>query len=106
MSSSDLRKYVNSSHDGDEDFIVQCWAEATELVRRYVRGVEHFEFMHSEVFQRAVLEVGAELFHRRNAPGGITQFATIDGTAPVRMARDPMVGAYPILDPFLPGAIA
>lgn len=54
--------------------------------------------------ERAKLEAGSELFHRRQAPNGIAQFAAQDG-APVRVARDPMVGAYPILKPFLGAGI-
>jgi hypothetical protein len=55
---------------------------------------------------RAILECGSELFYRRNAPSGITQFATPDGQSAVRVARDPMVGAYPILAPYMAAGFA
>ena len=103
MSTADLlRAYVNSTAASDEPFLDSCWKEAGDLVARYIgyHSVPH------SVVQRARLEVAAELFHRRNAPGGITQFAAVDGAAPVRMARDPLVAAYPILDRFLPAGLA
>lgn len=102
MTATDLRAYVNSTQASDEGFISDCWDEATELVAAYVGE----NVVPSATLKRATLEVGAELFHRKSAPGGITQFATIDGPAPVRMARDPMAGAYPILNRFLPGGVA
>jgi len=52
------------------------------------------------VLERAYLEVGSELFHRRSAPNGVMQFTTLDGSA-IRVARDPMVGAYPLLKRFV-----
>lgn len=101
MSGSDLNEYVGASpeHWGLAD---ECWSTASALVARYVGSVQIPE----AVRKRATLEVGAELFHRRNAPGGITQFATLGDASPVRMARNPMVAAYPLLDPFLPTGLA
>ena len=58
------------------------------------------------VLRRAILEVGSELFHRRQAPNGFPQFATPDGGQAQRIARDPMVAARPILAPFLPMGFA
>jgi len=55
---------------------------------------------------RARIECGSELFHRRSAPNGIAQFATLDGGSAVRVARDPMIAAYPILTPWVGQGIA
>lgn len=101
MSIDLLRGYVNAT--GDDEFLAACWAEAEALVVRYIGASA---LPPERIVTRATLEVGAELFHRRQAPGGITQFATVDGPSPVRLARDPMLAAYPILDPFLPGGFA
>ena len=98
----DLATYVGEN--GDTQFVARCLAQGDALVEQYVGA--NFSRVPQAAYDRAVLEVGAELFHRRQAPGGITQFATMDGAAPVRMARDPMVAAYPILDPFLPAGLA
>ncbi|NTW39350.1 MAG: hypothetical protein HGA44_05575 [Cellulomonadaceae bacterium] len=97
-----LATYVD--HTGvltDADpFVVQCWAEAGALVGAYVGTAT----LPQAVLHRARLEVGSELFHRRQAPNGVAQFAALDG-APVRVARDPMVGAYPILNRYVIGGI-
>lgn len=95
-----LARYVGSSR---HDFMETCWAEGASMVDGYIGS--YAQRVPAAVRERAILEVGAELFHRRQAPGGITQFAA-EGGAPVRMARDPMLGAYPLLNRFLPGGFA
>lgn len=77
-------------------------AQADELVMRFVGQAT----VPSAILDRAVLEVGSELFHRRQAPSGIAQFATAEGQSPIRVARDPMIAAYPILQPFTGVSIA
>ena len=91
MAWTDLKAYVNTS-SSDEDFVAQCWDEAKALVDAFIGDAE----VPVAATERAYLEVGSELFHRRQAPNGVAQFTTIDGSA-IRVARDPMVGAYPIL---------
>lgn len=105
MTAADLEIYVGAPGDA---FVATCWEEAVELVNQYV-GIDRLtaapRVIPETVRTRACLEVGSELFHRRNAPNGVAQFATL-GDAPVRVARDPMLGAYPILNRFLPGGFA
>lgn len=91
MDATDLATYVGAT-EADEAFTEQCWDEAYALVSAFVGDAE----IPQEVGDRAVLETASELFHRRNAPNGIAQFAAFDGSA-VRVARDPMTPAYPIL---------
>ena len=63
--------------------------------------------MPAEILERATIEVAAELYHRRSAPNGIKNFADgFDGTAAIRVARDAMVAARPLLAPYLPLAIS
>jgi len=100
MSSTDLKDYVGAS-DLDEFFVETCFEEATALVDSYVGNAT----VPAAVLSRAILEVGSELFHRRSAPNGVAQFTTFDGSA-IRIARDPMVGAYPILKRFVGFGIA
>lgn len=97
---ADLLDYVGAA-TGDTDFVTACLAEAAALISVYVGGAEVPE----PILDRATKEVGADLFHRRAAKNGIAQFATTDG-APVRINRDPMTAAYPILKRYLPGGIA
>lgn len=111
----DLIGYVNGSPSGDFEFASTCLVAAIALVARYC-GEEEIHLAQSDpalsssgvpksILRRAVLEVGSELFHRRQAPNGIAQFAT-DGGAPIRVARDPMVAARPLLAPYLGVGIA
>lgn len=81
----------------DADYVGACVDEATALVGQAIGTID----VPAAVRSRAIIEAGSELFHRMQAPSGITQFAGLDGT-PMRMARDPMVGARAILAPFLP----
>lgn len=83
----------------DASFIGECVDEATALVSRV--AADAVNPVPVEIIDRAVIEVGSELFHRRAAPNGISQFAALDGQ-PVRVARDPMNAARAILAPFLP----
>lgn len=97
MTAADLQEYVQAS-DSDAAYVARCWDEASTLVNGFVGS----SVVPVDALLRATLEVGSELFHRRNAPNGVAQFATLDG-APVRVARDPMVGAYPILRHYVRG---
>lgn len=105
VTDTDLKAYVNASNSDDE-FITSCLEQATALVTRYNRvwdsltGVYGPSAAPTAVVDRAVLEVASELFHRRNAPNGVAQFASLDGS-PIRVARDPMVGAYPLLNAYV-----
>lgn len=96
-----LQAYVMSGaasvSTADTEYIASCVEEAIELVENTVGDAT----VPDSVLDRAVIEAGSELFNRRTAPNGISQFAAADG-APVRIARDPMVAARPILAPFLP----
>ena len=90
----DLKAYVGAS-DSDNAFVNDCWSEATALVVAFVGTAT----VNADILQRAKIECGSELFHRRSAPNGIAQFATLDGGSAVRINRDPMTPAYPLLTP-------
>lgn len=96
--SSALALYVGAS-DSDELFVSDCYAEARALVDQMIGS--NVAAVPAEIRTRGILEAGSELFHRRQAPNGIAQFAAVDGSA-IRVARDPMVAARAILVPFLP----
>lgn len=93
----ELKAYVNSANP-DDDFVDSCWHEAIALVDQYVGTAT----VDADVLNRAYLECGAELYHRRAAPNGVAQFATMDGNNAVRVARDPLVGVYPIVARWMP----
>jgi hypothetical protein len=94
----DLKAYVGAP-DSDNAFVSTCWDQAHELVDLFC-GIAVAD-VPASVLKRAKIECGSELFHRRSAPNGIAQFATLDGGSAVRVARDPMVGAYPLLTPYI-----
>lgn len=95
-----LMDYVGAS-PSDDEFVALCWDESIALVTKFVGAAT----VDGDVLTRAYIECGSELFHRRNAPNGVAQFATLDGGSAIRVARDPMVGAYPILTPWVGLAI-
>lgn len=96
-----LREFVGASNS-DDAFVEACWGEALSLVDKAIGSATTVP---DNIHHRAALECGSELYHRRSAPLGVSQFASVDGSA-IRIARDPMVGAIRILKPFLPFGVA
>lgn len=99
---AELRSYVGADPtDGLDSLLTSCLSEALLLVEKFVgpRPVP------SPIRDRAVTEVAADLFNRRNAPHGVMnqQYTTIDGPGveAVRISRNPMTAAYPILRPWV-----
>lgn len=89
-----LKEYVGTKDSSD--FPQECLDAANAMVSNYIGSAD----VPFAVVDQAVLTVGSELFHRKSAPNGVTQFAAFDGQA-VRVARDPMTSVYPILLPFV-----
>lgn len=111
---AELAEYVGSPNP-EEPALDDALATADALVSEYIYAHEDY-YLYKEpapveihptsgvpqaVKDRAVLEVAAELYHRKNTKNGIAQFAVPDMASPIRIARDPMVAAYPILNRFL-----
>jgi hypothetical protein len=92
----DLKAYVGAPAS-DDAFVADCWTEASALVAKFVGTAT----VNADILNRAKIECGSELYHRRSAPNGIAQFATLDGGSAVRVARDPMIAAIPLLLPFV-----
>lgn len=97
----DLKAYVGAPAS-DDAFVADCWTEASALVAKFVGTAT----VNADILNRAKIECGSELYHRRSAPNGVAQFATLDGGSAVRVARDPMIAAYPILVPYVGQGIA
>jgi hypothetical protein len=90
----DLLDYTGAQ-ESDRDYLEKCLAQAMMLVNAYcVRTPDIPE----EILDGAYLQVASELFHRRSAPSGIAQFSSLDGTTPVRVAKDAMTSVYPLLN--------
>ena len=84
------------------DYVRQCWDEAAALVGRHIGDAD----VPATIRTRATIEVGAELYNRQNAPSGVLNQATEFGGTPTRVARDPMVAAYPLLRPWVGQGLA
>jgi hypothetical protein len=95
MNWEDLKGYVGAI-EADDAFVQECWDTAEDLIASYIRSTK----IPAQVLKRCYLEVGSELYHRRNAPMGISQYASYDG-APIRIARDPLIGVYPLLNRYM-----
>lgn len=92
---ADLQAYIGTEETGD--FIESCLSAGNALVGNYIGEIDTVPH---EVHNQAILICASELFHRRSAPNGIAQFASMDGS-PVRVAKDPMGAVYPLLLPFV-----
>ena len=95
MDWTNLKAYVGAAST-DDAYTEECWDTAQDLVASYVQTTK----IPVKVLKRAYLEVGSELFHRRNAPMGVSQYANYDGN-PVKIARDPLLGVYPLLNRYM-----
>lgn len=95
----EFQAYVGTEETGD--FIESCLDAANAHVGRFIGEVDTVP---NEVHRQAIFICASELFHRRSAPNGLSQFASMDGS-PVRIARDPMGAVYPLLQPYVGYAI-
>ena len=92
---AELQAYIGTDESGS--FITSCLVSGQAMVSRYI-GV--IDLVPEEVSRQGVLICSSELFHRRSAPNGIAQFASMDGS-PIRVGKDPMTAVYPLLLPFV-----
>lgn len=101
VTTTDLQAYIGGS-PADAVLLGDCLLQARELVDKYVGESPVPE----TILDRSYINVGAELFHARNAKNGIAnaQFALADGGMggqAVRIGRDPMRAATPLLRPWV-----
>lgn len=100
MNEQDLASYVKAV-PGDMVFVSECWEQAAELVARRIGSA----IVPEPIRDRAVLEVGADLWHRRATRSGVATFDGGDYT-PMRVTRDPMKAAADLLAPYVGPVIA
>lgn len=99
LTAEDLRQYVGASAS-DIDFLDDCLTESEALVSAYTGETA----IPQVVYDNSVLHVGSELYHRRSAPSGYSQFAAY-AEGPVRLARDPMQGVYAVLQRYVKSGV-
>lgn len=91
----EFKAYVGTKDDSA--FPEDCLDAGQALVTRLIGSSEDVP---AEVEKQAVLVAASEIFHRRSAPMGVSQFADGSGMA-VRVGRDPMAAVTPLLLPFI-----
>lgn len=96
-----LTEYVQAP-EKSAAFVAECETRAEALVTQRLGG----RAIPEAVRGLAVLEVGADLYHRRAARNGVVSFDSPEAVQTVRIARDPMRAADDILRPYLGPAIA
>jgi len=90
---AEFQAYVGTD---ETTFPQSCLTAGNAHVGRFIGSVDTVP---NDIHEMAILICASELFHRRSAPNGISQFASGDGSA-VRVARDPMTAVYPLLLPY------
>lgn len=103
IDADDLTAEVGTT-SADADIVANCVAVAEALLTQYVGAA--FAGIPVDIFDRAWLVVGVELFNQRKAPNGYVnqEYATPDGgtgEVAVRLSADPLRPAYPILSPWV-----
>lgn len=96
-------RYVQAVGEDDAAEVASALAEARTLVTGHCGTAR--TLVPADAFDRAVIEVTAELFYRKNARNGVMDLGGSDLT-PFRIRNDPMRAAYPFLNPYLPGGFA
>lgn len=105
VTASAVRAEINASvQTVSDEKLDAAIAVSTELVLKYVGEAE----VPTPVFDRAVLLASVEQINQDKAPNGVLNQFFDAGTGensatPVRIGRDPMKPAYPVLDPWVSG---
>lgn len=99
MDAETLAAYVLAD-PSDRGFVAQCLETATSLVDAKIGRAQ----VPAQVRRAAILEVGANLFHRRQSSrDSATGIDADTGPSWFRPALDPLTPAWPLLRPFLEG---
>lgn len=96
-------EYVQAHGEGEVAEVTVALTEARALVTGHC-GTS-LGRVPGEVRDRAIIEVTAELFNRKNSRNGVMDLGNSD-LQPFRIRNDPMKAAYPFLNPYLPGGFA
>lgn len=104
---ADLKAHIGESSTEYDALLTGHLAEAQALVDKFNVKYDDVTLAYvvsdapQAIVDRAVKEVAADLWNRRNAPNGIAnqQFVGPEGpaSAPIRIARDPMAPVYKLL---------
>lgn len=102
-----LRVYVDATSEEDVAKVAEDWPRAVEAVTKIVTdGGKELADIPAATLQGAIVDVGAELYARRDAPFGVTTFATGDGAVAARVSADATVRAKAALADYLEAGFA
>lgn len=91
---AEFKEYIGTTDESD--FIEQSLDAGHALVDNYQGDAT----VPADLHKICIFQCASEIYHRRSAPNGIAQFASMDGS-PVRVAKDPMGAVYPLLLPYV-----
>jgi hypothetical protein len=91
---AEFKEYIGT--DESSDFIEQALDAGHALVDNYQGDAT----VPAQVHKTAIFQCASEIYHRRSAPNGIAQFASMDGS-PMRVSKDPMASVYALLLPYV-----
>lgn len=97
---AELRAFLRAGPTVTDAELEGCLATAAELIGAAVGQAE----IPAAVVAQAQLETGAELYRRRDAPAGLSQYVTgldAPGQGPARGPRDPLAPAWPLLSRYV-----
>lgn len=103
--SDDVATFVNAGSSADTDLLASCFAVAVEATAAELGNVTAVTQVPTATLARVVVEVAADLWHRRNAPGGIAAWAG-ETASPVYVRRDALHAVRPLLAPYVGGPFA
>ncbi|AHU90387.1 hypothetical protein CQ11_01365 [Trueperella pyogenes] len=101
---------ISSLHSGKTELsqerraaLTALLTTAADLVGKYTGPA--WDTMPTTVQNHVLTTVARELETREKSPGGVfAAFGEHDGT--IRLARDPLTMAYPLMQPWIPGGFA
>lgn len=100
-----VRSGAHSLSTADSAFLDECLDQAVAMVDNECgTAVDRVPLA---VLHGCYIDCASELYQRRSAPQGVTQFASPDGgVSAVRTSRDPLGGVRQRLAPFIGGGFA
>lgn len=102
MDYNDLKDFLGTTGDDEDTFVESCWDNARLLLE--TATARAFRPVPDGLLDRMTLEVGAELYNRKSAPSGGSNYQTYEGgTFPVRAPRDPLTQVRPLLAIYVTG---
>lgn len=93
-----LKAFLRIDGDNDDDFIITCFDDATEIVNDYVGD----KYVPERKLALAIRRTGRDLYADRDAPQGVSQFSDTNEN-PIRVNRDPLTSAKPLLRKYVTG---